>query len=401
MNKAIITILINLVTLIAITSCNNSHDKSCKVIHVEPEEPKTISIEEIAQDITFVKLETPEDGIIQMVYKLYTYDNKLFIGDYDQKKVFLFNNEGHFLCTIGRFGRGPSETIELADFIIDKNKNEVIIWDNSLKKRVKYTFSGEFVESEPIEMICRNFTMTPSGKYWLYLGLISNYDLSLVDTNGVEIAQYLPIAENTIYFPATTDLQYFNHNDNGEITLLPNLSEKVYILKENGVSLKYKISFGDNHVPSNYYDNRISKTVNKNRAMEIYRTFFEELPLSNYALKSISFKESEKHIYFEYNYKRRWYDALMNKNDDQATAIKDWTLDSENTLKIGVRFFEFHNNRLKGFINTNYLLDQFQQLNKNDQKRILEKFPQLIPILKSSNSNDNPILVSIKLKNNW
>jgi hypothetical protein len=394
-------IIIVFTTSTILSSCNNSNGakQSCINLNLAPDNAKILSIKELSDKISLVKLKSPSNALIKNIYKYYEYDKKIFLGDYDQKAIFIFNKQGDFLKKVGKYGKGPAEIVELSDFIINKEEKKIVIWDNGLKKRVIYDFNGDYIKEEKIELVSRNFIKLSNDKYALYSGLTSDFDINIVNKKGDIVNSFIPVEKYMFYLPVILNMEYFHQDDNGSITLLPCLSNIVYKVNEDIVVPKYQISFGENSMPDNYFKSKIHDSKNKkNRPEYIYKIFYRELPESNYAYKPHSFKESNLFIYVEYIYKNREHYAIVDKKNWNSKNIKSWSLDTKNLLILKtINFFKLKENVLLGFFHTYELLDNFNKLSQKEQKYILEEFPELIPIIEDSKPEDNPIFIEIEL----
>jgi hypothetical protein len=90
-------------------------------------------IDSIVQDLQFIELETTEKSIIGEIDKIKFVDNKYYILDEHQRKcVFVFDDKGKFLYTVGQQGRGPGEYIQPNDFVV--TNSEIVILDGFGKK---------------------------------------------------------------------------------------------------------------------------------------------------------------------------------------------------------------------------------------------------------------------------
>ena len=73
----------------------------------------------------FLKLETTNDCLIATINKMYFDDNKIFIKD-SNDKIFVFDDSGKFLNTVGSIGQGPDDHFSIYDFYLDKINKTLI-----------------------------------------------------------------------------------------------------------------------------------------------------------------------------------------------------------------------------------------------------------------------------------
>jgi hypothetical protein len=103
----------------------------------EPESEMT-NISDIALDIKYIPLETPEDVLIGVVRKVVTTKNCIYISTVD--KVFCFDKMGKYLRRLERLGRGPEEYSYLFDYDVSQNDNILAVI--SLKCLMLYKKEG-------------------------------------------------------------------------------------------------------------------------------------------------------------------------------------------------------------------------------------------------------------------
>jgi hypothetical protein len=69
-------------------------------------------IEDNIDKCRFIKLETTDDCLIAAILKMEFDDEKIFIKD-SNDKLFVFDNEGMYLQSIGKIGPGPDELLNI------------------------------------------------------------------------------------------------------------------------------------------------------------------------------------------------------------------------------------------------------------------------------------------------
>lgn len=142
--------IINLLFLLLLYSCNDkSNNKTIltysKIVSIEKD--KLIENNLFDSLISrFVPLETNERCLISHINKIIAYNNLIFVLDEQNKKLFVFNEEGHFLNTIGKIGQGPEELLSMVDFYINEEKEYVGIYDILRSDIIRFRFDGTFIE---------------------------------------------------------------------------------------------------------------------------------------------------------------------------------------------------------------------------------------------------------------
>lgn len=132
-------------------SCNNERNKNKS----EEQHQQLINIDRIPNsnsdsititDIKYVFLESTLKGIIGKIDKIKIYNNKYYFLDINiTNRLYLYEDNGKFVKTIGRKGKGPGEYIQLMDFDVDKYGN-VYLYDNGKKNLIVFDNYGKFIK---------------------------------------------------------------------------------------------------------------------------------------------------------------------------------------------------------------------------------------------------------------
>ncbi|MDL2278143.1 6-bladed beta-propeller [Parabacteroides sp. OttesenSCG-928-G07] len=177
-------------------SCGNQTSETVlDILYVENAiEHKPIFLDEFAQSVTYVPLETNKDILIRYISKIDIANNLLFVQHDELLSV--FDMEGNFLYRIGSKGQGPNEYVTLGGFFI--RDNSVYIVDTRGKHLYKYTLTGEFQEGIQLESVYHElFPLAYEG----YLGFFDRRRIDqeimfeFLDTKG-NVEQQIMYLEN-------------------------------------------------------------------------------------------------------------------------------------------------------------------------------------------------------------
>lgn len=175
---------------------------------------KTISVENLAyiqldslfeRDIIlesldrcqFVKLQTTEDCLIKWIVKIEFDGNKIFIKD-TNGKIFVFDDEGRFLNTIGSIGQGPDEQLNVFDFYLDKESDVVNVLDLYKSTCFNYSYSGKLLGRKKFDpALFGNVTaITAVDNRYLILTLdndnTSLFNYGVLDSKKAKRKDYIP-----------------------------------------------------------------------------------------------------------------------------------------------------------------------------------------------------------------
>jgi hypothetical protein len=93
----------------------------------------------------FVKLETSDNCLIKSIIKIELLKDTIVLLD-DNKKIFVFDNDGKFLNQIGGIGAGPDEQLTITDFYLDWKLHRVNVFDLFKSTIFSYSINGNLIE---------------------------------------------------------------------------------------------------------------------------------------------------------------------------------------------------------------------------------------------------------------
>lgn len=154
-------------------------------------------IEDNIHRCRFIKLETTEDCLMGAILKIEFDDDKIFISD-SNEKLFVFNNKGMYLHTIGKIGQGPEEQLSMLDFYLNKIENSVNIIDIFKSVIFTYAYSGKLLGISNLENDLLNNTSKVAllDEHHLLMMKANNssslFNYSVFDAKNNEKKAYLP-----------------------------------------------------------------------------------------------------------------------------------------------------------------------------------------------------------------
>jgi hypothetical protein len=97
---------------------------------------------------TIFCLETNDESLIGEIYKIRNLKDNFYVLDLlISKNIFLFNKKGEFISSLPK-GKGPKEVIDPVEILIDRHREEVLVWDQGHKKLFRYDYNLNYIDSE-------------------------------------------------------------------------------------------------------------------------------------------------------------------------------------------------------------------------------------------------------------
>lgn len=106
-----------------------------------------VKLSDYADDIRYIPLETSDSVLISGISKVIYERETIYILDHTEQ-IFLFNNEGKYLRTFSRRGRGPGEYSDLFSFGVNPDNGDIFILD-SWRGVLRYDSDFRFIKLYP------------------------------------------------------------------------------------------------------------------------------------------------------------------------------------------------------------------------------------------------------------
>ena len=142
-------------------------EQQVEIITVTHEIKEPTPVSQLIEDFYYVPLETTEASLFAYCNQIELYGHRIFVFDrHGTEKLFIFSDKGKFLKSLGEKGEAPFEFFKPGSFAIDREKDQLVIYDNMKQKWMRFTLDGKFIASidVPFTTIC-NFQILPSGEY--------------------------------------------------------------------------------------------------------------------------------------------------------------------------------------------------------------------------------------------
>lgn len=139
-------VLIYILLIVLVTSCNKIIDISDKTLYSDLDHYQSIPTERLFSKIEIIPLETNEQSLIQRISKVIEYNSCLYILDSRQKAILIFDKTGKFISKIHTVGRAPSEYSLLYDIAINTYSETLDALD-PMGKIITYDLKGKYISS--------------------------------------------------------------------------------------------------------------------------------------------------------------------------------------------------------------------------------------------------------------
>lgn len=368
--------------LLALYSCGGGKDTPLSVnmehliVPGQVTPPKSLRFSTLLEEYRYIIPEATQESMFAYISKAYIYQSNILIFDKkNQDKILVFNlNDGKFIRSIGRQGRGANEYISLGNFTLDKARGEVLILDEFSKKVLIYDAgSGQFKSMFRLEFTARNIEYLDENTL-AYAGGGRNQDrLRLTDRAGKETGSWIPSNEKNWIVP----LNSFSKGTGDEIIFRTYLSDTLYTVTPQGPVVSRFVDFGDG---SFKWKEFMSYPESERQDIEKY--------LEKYRTNIKYYSETDNHIWFIFSDKGAPCCAIYNKETSVVYCYSMFTPNDVVFDKYAPLISASDENYFIGQNDAYSICDNMEQSNMSDVD-IPDNIRNLSPY-------DNPVLTLLK-----
>lgn len=288
-----------------------------KYYQIDLKTAKEENFESIFERISFIPLETIKDHEIGQIHKILPIGDKYVLLDSQTNSIFLYKNNGKYESQIQAIGNGPGEYVQITDFCINEQTQEIKVLDGIQNKLLTFDLRGNFIHETKLtvypsplhlshlsdSLYAFDFQRCSNTKEWQYQLIVSSESF----TGNVQ--KYLSYDKplGLSFSPRTTLFSL-----HGETIYVPLYSSTIYTVSSSQIIPRYTFLFGDHWVDQQFIDTQWNDALDfMNRLEDMkYIYYFNIL-------------ENESHIYSDFMYKGKRYHLVVNKENDHIYFQKE------------------------------------------------------------------------------
>lgn len=234
-------------------SCKNNVDSPEEIVKIDLFSKETNAVN--LEMTSFVQLETLDSSLIRGINKIEIYSDFIYVFDKSIKALFVFDKNGKF---IGRTknGKGPGECINPWDFIVDKDNQRILLWDQGSYNMIEYDLKLNYLTSKHYKgLVIRNFkklskeTFLAFIQYPILNDSIDNrtlYNYVIYDKDFTKpISKMLPTTRNLAQLSSNSPI-----SPKDRALFVAPCDNNIYGLENNNLKVIYNIDFGKCNITS-------------------------------------------------------------------------------------------------------------------------------------------------------
>jgi hypothetical protein len=378
-----------IIILFVFEGCSNKHKVDLIPQNGEPEPKYIVTIndqrplESIFELEEIIPIHIEESNFLVDVYRLQVSDENFYLLDKEFGTLIKTTKEGNQLAKIGKFGSGPDELPDIADFSLSKVGEELLLISIEERSLAFYDLGGNFKNKIKLK---NQSDMISVDKY-RNIGLSITYfneefhNFELLDSLGQSFKTLFPFPKDV--FPILLK------NISGHIT---NSYEGGLLYQEPANSVIYEVT-KEEYFPKYEFQSDLPMWP-KNKKHKL-NDFFQTLASGELSFPTRFFEESGTHLYFGWNKKKK---ANSQKIVDFRIGVFD-KLTDQTYLSEESNLTDFMSGPMAVEGNSVYFIISLFKLLELSEEPMLNDFETDITHLKNQFQDmDFPVILKMRLR---
>lgn len=343
-----------------------------------------IPLENILELEEIIPIHIEESNFLVDVYRLQVSDESFYLLDKEFGTLIKTSKDGRIVSKIGKFGSGPDELPDIADFALSKSGKELLLISIEERSLAFYDLDGNFKRKIKL----KNQSDMVSVDKDRNIGMSITYfneeyaNFQLLDSVGNSIKTLFPFPQDV--FPILLK------NISGHIT---NSYEGGILFQEPANSVIFEIT-GDNYYPK--YEFQSDQPMWPKDKKHMLNDFFQTLASGELSFPTRFFEESGTHLYFGWNKKKK---ANSPKVVDFRLGVFD-KLSYRTYLSEASSLTDFMTGPMAVEGNSVYFIISLFRLLELSEEPLLKDFKPEITHLKNEYQDmDFPVILKMNLRN--
>lgn len=347
---------------------------------------EAIEMANLIDDYEIYQLETNDSILVNRIDKAVIGNGMFYIlNRKDIPNVTIFDNNGHFVSRIERYGNGPQEYIQLMDIYIDDSDNTINLLCREPRKIYKYNSTGDKLLKEiSLERAYVSFVKANENNYIGYQGnfsqVFSHKNLSEFNDQGQVLEQWIDIdPQKESAFSLNSQPLAIGYDRS--IMFIPPEEFSLYKFENNNFNCIADLDFGE-------------YTLSKDD-----KNTPEHLLAINKVMSVNHYTETEKHYIFNFLFQGQFRFGIVNKSDYETSIATPDAPDDKYFISFG-NIVNFDKDKLICSVDADNM--DFYLTGKNEYCDFSEKYKKQIDNLnrriEDLKSDDNPLLIVYTLK---
>ena len=359
-----------------------------------------LKFSQFVDTIEFIPLETTGNNLIGGVQRIIYDDEKYYIRTthgMQNANLFVFDKKGKFLWGLNKRGNGPGEYNDFEDFLLTKERINVI----SYFKFISYDKLGQFIKESKIELRSqvKEFIPINDTTFFAFVFRTRSNDLNFLfkmnDDGKVEKRFFqrneseARINDFRIHWrglESWNNIYYFNHP----------FSDTIFQIEDEKVKPLFYIDYGDKAIPDMFELSDHYKVIDEKLAKLNDYLFINSFGVAGHYMYVNSTNKIYQH--FLTLYSRKTGKSISTRKIEDDLYLKGMILPI-NRKKLP---HNSDNGDILWEVEPSYLIEGYRKymsnLSEPRRAEFKSKYPDLVKMCTTLKEDDNPVLLRIKVK---
>ena len=286
------------------------------------------NFENIVDRTEYLPLYTNDSVLISRISDIKATEERLFVADYKESKLFIFDRMGNFLGLIDHIGEGPEQYKRLCSFDIDPKLKKVYLLDGDMGKVFIYDYYTMAL-NEIIYLPYKNvdhIKLFKDTSFLMEFGFREFSKNKKKSPNWVRYDFRKKETSDSFFYFLNGDIAYRGRNQvafstyENKLFYWTALGDRVYLYDTNGLYEFMRLDFGEYSIPEEVYRLNYSNALLEMRNKHYARLerFYE---LDKWYYASIARADMSAHFFYNKEHNRSFIDLsfMMVKKGDFIT----------------------------------------------------------------------------------
>lgn len=296
-----------LILLLQISGCKVSVPSEEYELDFESLQAREYRFDELFSLKKVLILEETANSLLSDIVHIKAHKGNFYVSDNQHVVIYRFSENGKFLNSIGKQGRGPGELLTVLDFQVD----ESTVWAMDLYKFVVFDHEGNFLREYAKPVISFDFILDRDSNFLIYNINSSKWSQIIVKNSLFKtIGSFSPMRYNQQVMPAAGRSYLFNDNKN--IFLTYPFSDTIYRISDTTATPFFIFGFGEKRLKdyNSLYGGNFDGDLSK------YRYSIKDFITEDYLVSSIAVNDKSQLLIFDRRSRKfRLIDAITDGPD--------------------------------------------------------------------------------------
>ncbi|RED94933.1 6-bladed beta-propeller [Marinoscillum furvescens] len=156
---------------------SDNYQRQTEKISINPNKAQNLKLSAFVDSVFYIKLKTDSNVLLSNTCGFTLTKNYVYVLDYSQEIVFLFNKKGSLISKLARKGNGPQEYAKLGGIVVSEDEKYIEVFDYIQNKIVQYTnLTFDWVATVPLESrIMFDAVKRVNDTYFVYTNKNDNF----------------------------------------------------------------------------------------------------------------------------------------------------------------------------------------------------------------------------------